>query len=164
MTLLRETKKHPGSPWSLLTKGFIWPPGWEPGWPMVPQLLVLGRTAADVSIERKERSFGRREGFSEVDTAAAVVCRSDCGRAARGAQPARNDQAGHRHRELGEIMTRKIDFTVMYATHQAFRRDLARITTAATTPAAHTPPGPAAWGNFQSPHPNHPTHADPHPA
>src|SRR5215510_10600766 len=74
MTLLRETKKHPGSPWSLLTKGFTWPRGWEPGWPMVPRLLVLGRTAADVSIERKERSFGRREEFSEADTAAAVVC------------------------------------------------------------------------------------------
>src|SRR5262249_5163382 len=69
----------PGLALEPVDKGFIWPRGWEPGWPMVPRLLVLGRTAADVSIERKERSFGRREEFSEADTAAAVVCGSDCG-------------------------------------------------------------------------------------
>jgi len=46
-------------------------------------------------------------------------------------------------------MTRKIDFTVMYATHQAFRRDLARITTAVTTGEAITPQVRAGWENFK---------------
>ena len=50
----------------------------------VPRLLALGRMAADVSVQREEWSLGRREEFSEAETAVAVVYRSDCGRAARG--------------------------------------------------------------------------------
>jgi hemerythrin-like domain-containing protein len=46
-------------------------------------------------------------------------------------------------------MARKIDFTVMYATHEAFRRDLARITAAAAAGTVSTPQIRAGWENFK---------------
>lgn len=41
-----------------------------------------------------------------------------------------------------------IDFTMMYVTHDAFRRDLDRLHAAAVTGTAHTPPVLAGWANF----------------
>jgi hemerythrin-like domain-containing protein len=42
-----------------------------------------------------------------------------------------------------------IDFTVMYATHDAFRRDLTRLVAAATSGKAGTPQVRAGWENFK---------------
>ncbi|MBF6228660.1 hypothetical protein IU470_26580 [Nocardia abscessus] len=41
-----------------------------------------------------------------------------------------------------------IDFTIMYATHDAFRRDLTRLATAAAAGHADAPGIHAGWANF----------------
>src|SRR5881394_1749001 len=43
-----------------------------------------------------------------------------------------------------------IDFTVMYATHDAFRRDLERLEAAAAAGKAGTPEVRAGWESFKS--------------
>jgi iron-sulfur cluster repair protein YtfE (RIC family) len=43
-----------------------------------------------------------------------------------------------------------IDFTMMYATHDAFRRDLGRFTEAATNGTVHAPGVRAGWENFKA--------------
>ena len=43
-----------------------------------------------------------------------------------------------------------IDFTMMYATHDAFRRDLGRLTVAATAGRAQAPGIRAGWENFKA--------------
>jgi iron-sulfur cluster repair protein YtfE (RIC family) len=43
-----------------------------------------------------------------------------------------------------------IDFTMMYVTHDAFRRDLARLTAAATAGTAQAPRVRAGWENFRA--------------
>jgi iron-sulfur cluster repair protein YtfE (RIC family) len=43
-----------------------------------------------------------------------------------------------------------IDFTMMYVTHDALRRDLGRLTTAAAAGKARTPPVRAGWENFKT--------------
>ncbi|GAA2664663.1 hemerythrin domain-containing protein [Streptomyces aculeolatus] len=42
-----------------------------------------------------------------------------------------------------------IDFTMMYVTHDAFRRDLGRLLAAAVAGTAHTPQIQAGWANFK---------------
>jgi iron-sulfur cluster repair protein YtfE (RIC family) len=43
-----------------------------------------------------------------------------------------------------------IDFTMMYVTHDAFRRDLGRLTAAATAGTAQAPEVRAGWENFKA--------------
>ena len=43
-----------------------------------------------------------------------------------------------------------IDFTMMYVTHDAFRRDLARFTAASAAGTAHAPGVRAGWENFKA--------------
>jgi iron-sulfur cluster repair protein YtfE (RIC family) len=43
-----------------------------------------------------------------------------------------------------------IDFTMMYATHDAFRRDLGRFTAASAAGTAHAPEVSAGWENFKA--------------
>ncbi len=43
-----------------------------------------------------------------------------------------------------------IDFTMMYATHDAFRRDLGRFTAASAAGTAHAPGVRAGWENFKA--------------
>jgi hypothetical protein len=43
-----------------------------------------------------------------------------------------------------------IDFTMMYATHDALRRDLGRFTAASAAGAAHSPGVRAGWENFKA--------------
>jgi iron-sulfur cluster repair protein YtfE (RIC family) len=43
-----------------------------------------------------------------------------------------------------------IDFTMMYVTHDAFRRDLSRLTTAVAAGTADTPGVRAGWENFKA--------------
>jgi iron-sulfur cluster repair protein YtfE (RIC family) len=43
-----------------------------------------------------------------------------------------------------------IDFTIMYSTHDAFRRDLARLIAAAQAGTARTPAIQAGWENFKN--------------
>ena len=43
-----------------------------------------------------------------------------------------------------------IDFTMMYVTHDAFRRDLGRFTAASATGTAHSPGVRAGWENFKA--------------
>jgi iron-sulfur cluster repair protein YtfE (RIC family) len=47
-------------------------------------------------------------------------------------------------------MNGEIDFTMMYVTHDAFRRDLARLEAAASAGRAGTPPARAGWENFKT--------------
>ena len=44
----------------------------------------------------------------------------------------------------------RIDFTMMYATHRAFRRDLGRLMAAATTPKGAIANGVEGWENFKT--------------
>jgi hypothetical protein len=43
-----------------------------------------------------------------------------------------------------------IDFTMMYVTHDAFRRDLARFRAASAAGTAHAPGVRAGWENFRA--------------
>jgi iron-sulfur cluster repair protein YtfE (RIC family) len=43
-----------------------------------------------------------------------------------------------------------IDFTMMYVTHDAFRRDLGRFTAASAAGTAHAPGARAGWENFKA--------------
>ena len=45
---------------------------------------------------------------------------------------------------------RAIDFTMMYVTHDAFRRDLGRFTAASAAGTAHSPGVRAGWENFKA--------------
>lgn len=47
-----------------------------------------------------------------------------------------------------EAVSEEIDFTMMYVTHDAFRRDLARLEAAAAAGRAGTPEVRAGWRNF----------------
>ncbi len=43
-----------------------------------------------------------------------------------------------------------IDFTMMYVTHDAFRRDLGRLSAASAAGTAHAPGVRAGWENFKA--------------
>ena len=53
-------------------------------------------------------------------------------------------------RDTADRTSEAIDFTMMYVTHDAFRRDLARFKEASAAGTAHTPGVRAGWENFKA--------------
>ncbi|HEX9354221.1 MAG TPA: hemerythrin domain-containing protein [Streptosporangiaceae bacterium] len=53
-------------------------------------------------------------------------------------------------KDTGDRTAEAIDFTMMYVTHDAFRRDLGRFTAAAASGKAHSPGVRAGWENFKA--------------
>ena len=53
-------------------------------------------------------------------------------------------------KDTGERTPEVIDFTMMYVTHDAFRRDLGRFTAASAAGTAHAPGVRAGWENFKA--------------
>ena len=53
-------------------------------------------------------------------------------------------------KDTGDRTGAAIDFTMMYVTHDAFRRDLGRFTAAAAAGTAHAPGVRAGWENFNA--------------
>ena len=60
-----------------------------------------------------------------------------------------------------ERTAKPIDFTMMYVTHDAFRRDLGRFKTASVAGTAHSPRARAGWENLlEHPRTGRPGRAD----
>ena len=53
-------------------------------------------------------------------------------------------------KETADRTAEAIDFTMMYVTHDAFRRDLGRFTAASSAGTAHAPGVRAGWENFKA--------------
>src|SRR6266700_2023809 len=53
-------------------------------------------------------------------------------------------------KDTGERTPEVIDFTMMYVTHDAFRRDLGRLSAASAAGTAHAPGVRAGWENFKA--------------
>jgi iron-sulfur cluster repair protein YtfE (RIC family) len=53
-------------------------------------------------------------------------------------------------KETADRTAEAIDFTMMYVTHDAFRRDLGRFTAASAAGTAHAPGVRAGWENFKA--------------
>jgi iron-sulfur cluster repair protein YtfE (RIC family) len=56
---------------------------------------------------------------------------------------------------VADTQTQTIDFTIMYATHRAFRRDLGRLATAVAAGQGGTPEVQSGWDNFNHQLHNH---------